>query len=218
MEDELVRFFLRLKVMRLPLPSPNYILELDLYGENEPYEIWDTFMGPCPARIDVVARFTEFTQKIRSANLDILDDPVLQSHHVDDDPLLAPAESSAISTIVYNDDSEYNLRAILGSVAYPQTQDQKESNQKRLKTSSGSSNSLPPPTLLPSSQPIGTVAESTGPLILVDSQETGVQLVHTLLACTEAVEQDNLKLADAPVKQFHGRGGKTRRGLWNCEG
>jgi hypothetical protein len=57
-EDELVRFFLHPKVMGLPLPTPNYILELDLYGENESSEIWDTFMGPCPAQIDVVAGFT----------------------------------------------------------------------------------------------------------------------------------------------------------------
>jgi hypothetical protein len=99
-EDELVRFFLRPKVMGLPLPTPNYILELNLYGENEPSEIWDTFMGPCPARIDVVAGFTEFTQKILSANLDILDDPVLQSHRVDNDPLLSPAKSSSVSIVV----------------------------------------------------------------------------------------------------------------------
>jgi DELLA protein len=161
---------------------------------------------------------------------------VLQSHRVDDDPLLAPTEPSSVSTVVdfsnsrqqqiettqssriYNDNSEYNLRAIPGSAAYSQTQDQKESNRKRLKTSSGSSNSLPPPTLLPSLQPIGTVAESTRPVNLVDPQETGVQLVHTLLACAEAVKEDNLKLADAPVKHVHGRGGKTRRGLWKCEG
>jgi DELLA protein len=152
-----------------------------------------------------------------AANLDIiLDHPVLRSHRVDD-----PAESSSVSTVggfsnsrqqqiettqssrVYNDDSEYDLRAIPGSAAYPQTQDQKESNRKRLKTSSGSGNSLPPPTLLPSSQPIGTVAEPTRPVILVDSQETGVRLVHTLLACAEAVQQDNLKLADALVKHVH---------------
>jgi DELLA protein len=67
------------------------------------------------------------------ANLDIiLDHPVLQSHRVDD-----PAESSSVSTVggfsnsrqqqiettqssrVYNDDSEYDLRAIPGSAAYP---------------------------------------------------------------------------------------------------
>jgi hypothetical protein len=61
-EDELVRFFLRPKVMGLPVPTPNHILELDLYGENEPSEIWDTFMGPCPDRIDVVAGLYIFTK------------------------------------------------------------------------------------------------------------------------------------------------------------
>lgn len=152
-----------------------------------------------------------------AANLDILDS-VLQSHHIDG-PLLAPAESSSVSTVgfsnsqqqqiettqssrVYNDDSEYDLRAIPGSAVYPQTQE-KDSNRKRLKTSSGSSNSAPPPTLLSSSpQPIGTVAEPTRPVVLVDSQETGVRLVHTLLACAEAVQQDNLKLADALFKHI----------------
>ncbi|OMO95615.1 Transcription factor GRAS [Corchorus olitorius] len=34
------------------------------------------------------------------------------------------------------------------------------------------------------------------------SQETGVRLVHTLMACAEAVQQENLKLADALVKHI----------------
>ena len=38
-------------------------------------------------------------------------------------------------------------------------------------------------------------------VVLVDSQEAGVRLVHTLMACAEAVQQDNLKLADKLVKQ-----------------
>ncbi|XP_022884592.1 DELLA protein GAI-like [Olea europaea var. sylvestris] len=38
------------------------------------------------------------------------------------------------------------------------------------------------------------------PVVLVDSQETGVRLVHTLMACAEAVQRDNMKLADALVK------------------
>ncbi|KAF5457526.1 hypothetical protein F2P56_021623 [Juglans regia] len=141
-------------------------------------------------------------------------DRMLQSHHIDD-PLHVPAESSSVTTNsqqqqfettqssrIYNDDSEYDLRAIPGSAAYPQTQD-RERNQKRLKTSGGS-NSAPP--LLPSSSPIvgvaaaGTVSEPTRSIVLVDSHETGVQLVHTLMACAEAVQQDNLKLADALVK------------------
>ncbi|CAN6478499.1 unnamed protein product [Victoria cruziana] len=40
------------------------------------------------------------------------------------------------------------------------------------------------------------------PVVVVDSQETGVRLVHALMACAEAVQQDNLKLADALVKQI----------------
>ncbi|KAG8373464.1 hypothetical protein BUALT_Bualt11G0027000 [Buddleja alternifolia] len=36
--------------------------------------------------------------------------------------------------------------------------------------------------------------------VLVDSQETGVRLVHTLIACAEAVQQENMKMADALVK------------------
>ena len=48
--------------MGLPLPTPNNILELDLYGENGPSEIWDTFMGPCPDQIDVDIGLYIFTQ------------------------------------------------------------------------------------------------------------------------------------------------------------
>ncbi|KAI8016909.1 DELLA protein GAI [Camellia lanceoleosa] len=40
------------------------------------------------------------------------------------------------------------------------------------------------------------------PVVLVDSQEAGVLLVHTLMACAEAVQQDNLKRADALVKHI----------------
>ncbi|KAM7268915.1 hypothetical protein ACFE04_011081 [Oxalis oulophora] len=41
---------------------------------------------------------------------------------------------------------------------------------------------------------------TTRPVVLIDSQETGVRLVHTLMACAEAVQQENMKLADALVK------------------
>ncbi|KAJ4791377.1 DELLA protein [Rhynchospora pubera] len=40
------------------------------------------------------------------------------------------------------------------------------------------------------------------PVVVVDPQEAGVRLVHALLACAEAVQQDNLKAADALVKQI----------------
>ncbi|KAK8517721.1 hypothetical protein V6N13_127879 [Hibiscus sabdariffa] len=86
---------------------------------------------------------------------------------------------------VYNDDSEYDLRAIPGVAAYPQP--------KRIKTSVASTGNDS------SSSP---TESSTRPLVLVDSQEAGVRLVHTLMACAEAVQQENLKLADALVKHI----------------
>ncbi|CBI26874.3 unnamed protein product, partial [Vitis vinifera] len=48
----------------------------------------------------------------------------------------------------------------------------------------------------------GVPTESARPVVLVDSQETGIRLVHTLMACAEAVQQENLKLAEALVKQI----------------
>ncbi|XP_019189144.1 PREDICTED: DELLA protein GAI-like [Ipomoea nil] len=37
---------------------------------------------------------------------------------------------------------------------------------------------------------------------MVDYQEAGVRLVHALMACAEAVQQENFKLADALVKHI----------------
>nr|QAT94459.1 RGL1 [Litchi chinensis] len=93
---------------------------------------------------------------------------------------------------VFNDDSEYDLRAIPGVAAYPPQQADSDSDttRKRIKTGSGSGSS-----------PL-SVSESTRPVMVVDSQAAGVQLVHTLMACAEAIQQDNLKLADALVKHI----------------
>ncbi|KAF2308377.1 hypothetical protein GH714_006557 [Hevea brasiliensis] len=38
--------------------------------------------------------------------------------------------------------------------------------------------------------------------VLVDSQENGIRLVHLLMACAEAVQENNLPLAEALVKQI----------------
>ncbi|OMO55490.1 Transcription factor GRAS [Corchorus capsularis] len=118
---------------------------------------------------------------------------------------------------VYNDDSEYDLRAIPGVAAYPpakSSESDSESTRKRMKTSigtsSGSSSSAAAAATYGSSSSSspqgigvsGAVTESTRPVVLVDSQETGVRLVHTLMACAEAVQQENLKLADALVKHI----------------
>ncbi|CAN8293403.1 unnamed protein product [Cochlearia groenlandica] len=47
-----------------------------------------------------------------------------------------------------------------------------------------------------------TTAESARALVVVDSQENGVRLVHALLACAEAVQKEDLPLAEALVKQI----------------
>nr|XP_010908820.1 DELLA protein SLN1-like [Elaeis guineensis] len=38
------------------------------------------------------------------------------------------------------------------------------------------------------------------PVVVVDSQEAGIRLVHTLMACAEVAQEENLKVADALVK------------------
>ncbi|XP_009590329.1 DELLA protein GAI-like [Nicotiana tomentosiformis] len=47
-----------------------------------------------------------------------------------------------------------------------------------------------------------TADATTRPVVLVDSQETGVRLVHTLMACAEAVQQENFNVADALVRHI----------------
>lgn len=112
---------------------------------------------------------------------------------------------------VFNDDSEYDLRAIPGVAAYPQpeleTENSTNSSRKRLKTigSNTRSNMSIPSSSPPSSSPpktMGNLSDPSRPVVLIDSQETGVRLVHTLLACAEAVHEDNFKLADALVKHI----------------
>ncbi|KAL3838684.1 hypothetical protein ACJIZ3_023275 [Penstemon smallii] len=88
---------------------------------------------------------------------------------------------------IYDDD----LRAIPGGAIFSNNDssidvldgnNNNNNNNKRMKLQSSSSQSPP------------------RSMVLVDSQETGVRLVHTLMACAEAVQKDNLKLADALVK------------------
>ncbi|XP_010549753.1 PREDICTED: DELLA protein RGL2 isoform X1 [Tarenaya hassleriana] len=84
------------------------------------------------------------------------------------------------------DGSEHDdLRAIPGLSAYPTDDPDEENQSKRMRLgpwydqATGSSRSV----------------------VLVDSQEAGVRLVHALMACAEAVQQGNMELADALVKR-----------------
>lgn len=82
-------------------------------------------------------------------------------------------------------DDTYDLRAIAGGAIYSPT------GVKRMKTVSSA---------LSGSEVVDVLPESPSPVVLVDSQEAGIRLVHTLMACAEAVQHDDMKLADALVK------------------
>ncbi|KAF8378612.1 hypothetical protein HHK36_029960 [Tetracentron sinense] len=92
---------------------------------------------------------------------------------------------------IYDDPSNYDLRAIPGGAIYGQIEPASSKtvrDKKRMKLKPASASS-------PS-------AELARPVVLVDSQETGIRLVHTLMACAEAVQQENLKVAETLVKQI----------------
>uniref|UniRef100_A0A5B6ZYL1 DELLA protein n=1 Tax=Davidia involucrata TaxID=16924 RepID=A0A5B6ZYL1_DAVIN len=107
-------------------------------------------------------------------------------------------ESSTITTdhskIFEDSSSNYDLTAIPGKAVYPQIQSPPTPPNKRLKPSPGVWG-LPNESTRPA-------AESARPVVLVDSQENGIRLVHALMACAEAVQQENLKLAEVLVKQI----------------
>ncbi|PWA65929.1 DELLA3 protein [Artemisia annua] len=86
--------------------------------------------------------------------------------------------------VVANNDP-YDLSVIPGGAIYGSTTEESRVI-KRMRSEDVSSDMLPP--------------DSPRPVVLVDSQEAGIRLVHTLMACAEAVQQDNMKLADALVK------------------
>ncbi|OVA01709.1 Transcription factor GRAS [Macleaya cordata] len=134
--------------------------------------------------------------------------PLIQPQLIDD-PLLPPAESSTITTVEFSNSrqnqhqqqqiyeehsSDYDLRAIPGGAIC-------EPDKKRLKpsTASGSASSSSAAAGIGSSC---LTTESTRPVVLIDSQETGIRLVHTLMACAEALQQDNLTVAGQLVKQI----------------
>ncbi|KAI9082173.1 hypothetical protein K1719_035913 [Acacia pycnantha] len=106
--------------------------------------------------------------------------------------------------------SDYDLKAIPGKAIYSsQTQTQTQHQQQLESSPSRESKRLKPSSVfnpaLFSSSPLGSYTlpnESTRPVVLVDSQENGIRLVHALMACADAVHQNNFALAEALVKQI----------------
>lgn len=98
--------------------------------------------------------------------------------------------------VIFEDSaSDYDLKAIPGKAVYPQIDPPSPPPSKRLKPSESAASSSSSSAICESMEPARSV-------VLVDSQENGIKLVHTLMACAEAVQQDNLKLAEALVKQI----------------
>lgn len=85
-------------------------------------------------------------------------------------------------------------------------------DRKRMKTSSSSSSSRGGSggVIVQSSPTIGsllapassTEVSSAVPVVMVDTQEVGIRLVHALMACSEAVHQENYQVADVLVRQI----------------
>ncbi|XP_048636215.1 DELLA protein RGL2 isoform X2 [Brassica napus] len=96
-----------------------------------------------------------------------------------------PEPSDLDPTRICEDRSEYGLSAIPGLSAFPKAEEgaEEEASSKRIRLES-----------------VGSWGELTRPVVVVDSQETGVRLVHALVACAEAIQQQDLNLADALVK------------------
>ncbi|EPS58722.1 hypothetical protein M569_16090, partial [Genlisea aurea] len=97
------------------------------------------------------------------------------------DPFLDSSTADNRAGTAVDLDFGSDLISIPGKAVYPSPQG------KKAKTTSCSGNHP-------------AAAEPPTRSLLVDSQENGIRLVHTLMACAEAVQQEDYKLAEALVK------------------
>ncbi|KAG0471353.1 hypothetical protein HPP92_015899 [Vanilla planifolia] len=95
--------------------------------------------------------------------------------------------------------------------------------RKRMRTTSSSSSSRAgtgggsiaqvPPAI--SSMAASSCGSEVSSLVMLDTQEVGIRLVHALMACAEAVQHDNFTAADVLVKQIsilaESQGGAMRK-------
>ncbi|CAA7043665.1 unnamed protein product [Microthlaspi erraticum] len=151
-------------------------------------------------------------------------DPVLPSPEINTSFLTGAGDSSTVTSIGGFSASDYDLKAIPGNAMYRrsnqfaaidsssssnQVGNNNNQNNKRLKSCSSpdsmvtsTSTGVIGTTVTTTTTTTTAAAESARAVILVDSQENGVRLVHALMACAEAVQSNNLTLAEALVKQI----------------
>ncbi|XP_076947205.1 DELLA protein GAI1-like [Bidens hawaiensis] len=133
-----------------------------------------------------------------------MDDVALKIEHLDtvfgnDDEL-----SQIVSDSVHYNPSDLNswLESMICELHPPVIDDSFMNNCSDLQAVAGAA-VFPPaakkvnldPNLTPS------LSRSPNQVVIVDSQENGIRLVHTLMACAEAVEAENYRLAENLVKQ-----------------
>ncbi|XP_050232223.1 DELLA protein GAI-like [Mercurialis annua] len=136
-----------------------------------------------------------------------------------DNSFFAPSnpESSTITSLDFEQNqirrlpSDFDLKAIPGKAIFDSSASSSSSSSRDPKRLKPTYPSPPPPPQAASSSSssggsfnISTTESTTAtrPVVLVDSQENGVRLVHLLMACAEAVQENNLTLAEALVKQI----------------
>ncbi|XP_060183520.1 DELLA protein GAI-like [Lycium barbarum] len=111
---------------------------------------------------------------------------------------LSLSNGSTSATRIISDD---DLRAIPGGAVF--NTNIHKLNEPDLISSESTSNSATNKRLRSSFSSSSSITDSsTRPVVLVDSQETGVRLVHTLMACAEAVQQEDFNVADALVRHI----------------
>nr|XP_043627786.1 DELLA protein 2-like [Erigeron canadensis] len=94
--------------------------------------------------------------------------------------------------------SDNDLQAIPGNAIYPPSKKHKITTTTQINNNTGCSNTN---TNTNTITPAATTLYNPNPIVLVDTQENGIRLVHTLMACAEAVQQSDLKIAKTLVKQ-----------------
>ncbi|XP_074582632.1 DELLA protein RHT-1-like [Curcuma longa] len=114
--------------------------------------------------------------------------PPLASGVYDFEPVPSPAAAS-VGRVVY--EREHQSEKILSP-----------RDPKRMRTCSSTSSSGGATGSTKEVASFLKQATAALPVVVVDAQETGIRLVHALLACGEAVQQENLNAADALVKQI----------------
>ncbi|KAI3976978.1 hypothetical protein MKX01_008836 [Papaver californicum] len=178
---------------------------------------------------DIATWLQSMLTEVNPNNFDPLSNILPSQQQLFDDPFnnILPQqpeipESSIITSLGFTNSrqiyeettSDYDLRAIPGGAIC-------EPDKKRLKPSSpplpattasgsGSASSSSSSAIVTvggggtgiGSSTASLTTESSRPVVLVDSQEAGIRLVHTLMACAEAVQQENLTVAGQLVKQI----------------